>query len=81
MATTNNKVLIRLKDISNENSMIEYFYTENPSEFLKMYIFCKEKDIFISDNNKEKLGKIKDIEVFFGGKEEFPCIDVWVEVY
>ena len=42
-----NKTLVRLYDAEN-NNMIAAFYTDNPSEFLKTYYFCKENDISIN---------------------------------
>lgn len=76
-----NEVLIRLKDINNEHNMLSAFYTNNPSEYLKMYDFCKKSDIPISLDNsgKDIQGFIEDIEVFFGGGDNIPCIDVWIK--
>ena len=73
-----NEVLIRLKDANNEHSMLSAFYTNNPSEYLKMYYFCQKNDIPISLHNTDIQGFIKEIEVFFGGDENLPCIDVWI---
>lgn len=84
-----NKTLVRLYDAKNDN-MISAFYTNNPSEFLKMYYFCKENDININiphdlDNENYKYnhltaGTIMEIEVSFGGAGgTIPCIDVWLE--
>lgn len=83
-----NKTLIRLYDAKNDN-MISAFYTDNPSEFLKTYYFCKENDISINiphdlDNENYKYnhltaGTIMEIEVGFGGHSNIPYIDVWLE--
>lgn len=84
-----NKTLIRLYDAKNDN-MISAFYTDNPSEFLKTYYFCKENDISINiphdlDNENYKYnhltaGTIMEIEVGFGGTGgTVPHIDVWLE--
>lgn len=75
-----NEILIRLKDVKNEHSMLSAFYTNNPSEYLKMYHFCQKSDIAISLAD-EKIGVIEDIEVHFGGDENTPCIDVWIKVW
>lgn len=78
----NDKTLIRLKNIKEEN-MLAAFYTKNPSEFLKMYYFCKENDIPLSLNQfqEDVEGTIEEIIVYFGDEETFPCIDVWIELY
>lgn len=84
-----NKTLIRLYDAKNDN-MISAFYTDNPSEFLKTYYFCKENDISINiphdlDNENYKYnhltaGTIMEIEVGFGGTGgTVPHVDVWLE--
>lgn len=84
-----NKTLVRLYDAEN-NNMIAAFYTDNPSEFLKTYYFCKENDISINiphdfDNenykyNDKEAGTIMELEVSFGGAGgTIPCIDVWLE--
>ena len=84
-----NKTLIRLYDAKNDN-MISAFYTDNPSEFLKTYYFCKENDISINiphdlDNENYKYnhltaGTIMELEVGFGGAGgTIPYIDVWLE--
>ena len=75
-----NEILIRLKDVNNERSMLSAFYTNNPSEYLKMYDFCKKNDIPIS-LNKDITGSIEEIEVFFGGRDDISCIDVWIDVW
>lgn len=75
-----NETLIRLKDVENEYGMLSAFYTNNPSEYLKMYHFCQKNDIALSLAD-EKIGTIKGIEVYFGGDEKVPCIDVWVKVW
>ena len=83
------KTLVRLYDADN-NNMIAAFYTNNPSEFLKTYYFCKENDISINiphnlDNenyryNEKEAGNIMEINVNFGGAGgTIPCIDVWLE--
>ncbi len=76
-----NEVLIRLKDVNNEHSMLSAFYTNNPSEYLKMYNFCKKNDIPLSLYDKDIQGSIEDIKVFFGGGENIPCIDIWIDVW
>lgn len=76
-----NEVLIRLKDIDNINSLINSFYTENPCEYLKMYKFCEKEEIAIhakDKNDKEIIGIIDTIEVGFGGGNNIPYIDVWI---
>ena len=84
----NEKWLIRLKDCEN-NDLIAAYYTENPTENLKTFYFCKEHDLEINipndyDNenykyaNKEA-GSIYDIEVGFGNHETYSYIDVWLE--
>ena len=77
-----NEVLIRLKDANNELNLISTFYTENPCEFLKMYNFCKKEEIIIhAENAREKIiGTIEDIEVHFGGGDNLPCIDIWINL-
>ena len=83
----NEKWLIRLKDFDNSN-MIAAYYTENPSENLKTFYFCKEHGIGIKiphkldkiDKYSEKEGgDIYDIEVGFGDKETYSYIDIWLE--
>lgn len=84
-----NEVLIRLKDIK-DGDLISTFYTEKPSEYLKMYLLCKKEQIplrvdnigynkIIKYTDDEIEGFIEDINVFFGGKESIPCIDIWIE--
>ena len=84
-----NEVLIRLKDIKDKD-LISAFYTEKPSEYLKMYLLCKKEQIPLLVNNigynknmkyadDEIEGFIENINVFFGGKESIPCIDIWIE--
>ena len=81
-----NKTLIRLKNYNNDN-IISTFYTENPSEFLKLYFFCKVNSIPLSANHtfnndeisEEINGKICEIKVFFGGGEYIPYIDIWID--
>ena len=76
-----NEVLIRLKSIKND-SLISTFYTEKPSEYLKMYLICKKEEIplYAKNMNNEIECFIEDINIFFGGKDNIPCIDIWVEV-
>jgi len=83
----NEKWLIRLKDCNNFN-MIAAYYTENPSENLKTFYFCKEHDISIKIphdlDKRDKYsetegGSICEIEVGFGNKESYSYIDVWLE--
>lgn len=73
-----NETLIRLKDVDNKNSMLAAFYTNNPVEYLKMYHFCKKNDISLCLHNENVEGSIEEIEVAFGGDENLPCIDVWI---
>ena len=81
-----NKTLIRLKNYNNDN-IISTFYTENPSEFLKLYFFCKANSIPLSANHtfnndeisEEINGEICEIKVFFGGGEYIPYIDIWID--
>ncbi len=76
-----NEILIRLKDASNENNMLAAFYTNNPSEYLKMYYFCKKNDISLKVSESDIQGTIKDIEISFGGGDNIPCIDIWINVW
>lgn len=82
------KWLIRLKDCKNDY-MIAAYYTINPEQQLKIFYFMKENDIPLSipkdlDNenykyNNKEAGSIYDIEVCFGNKHTYCCIDVWLE--
>lgn len=83
----NDKWLIRLKDCDNDD-MIAAYHTENPTESLKTFYFCKEHDIDIiiphdfnkRDNYaKKESGRIYDIKVGFGNEETYNYIDVWLE--
>lgn len=83
----NEKWLIRLNDYENDN-MIAAYYTENPSETLKTFYFCKEHNLTINlpkdynENNKyidKEAGSIYDIEVGFGNEETYSYIDIWLE--
>ena len=83
----NEKWLIRLNDCENDN-MIAAYYTENPSENLKTFYFCKEHNLGIKlpliddKNNKyinKEAGSIYDIEVGFGNDETYSYIDIWLE--
>ena len=83
----NEKWLIRLMDADNEHLIAAYF-TENPSENLKTFYFCKEHGLGINIPNDEKenyeyankeIGSIYEIEVGFGNKESYSHIDVWLE--
>lgn len=82
-----NETLIRLKNYNNDN-IISTFYTEKPSEFLKLYFFCKANNIPLSakrtfsndDEISEEInGEICEIKVFFGGGEYIPYIDIWID--
>ena len=76
-----NKTLVRLKDTENEYNMISCFYTEQPSEILKLYYFCKNNNIPIHykpENKNEIIGTIEDIEVRFGDEDTFQCINIWI---
>lgn len=82
-----NAVLIKLVDASNEY-MINAFFTQDPTMYLKMYTFMQEHNIDIDinlDDNKEspyddKIGTITDIFVSCGDKDTYPCIQIYVEV-
>ena len=77
-----NEVLIRLKDVKDKD-LISTFYTEKPSEYLKMYLLCKKEEMIICARNKEEkelMGTIEDIEVHFGDGDNLSCIDVWIEL-
>lgn len=84
----NEKWLIRLYDYENDN-MIAAYFTENPSENLKTFYFCKEHDLKIKlpqhdddKNNKyinKEAGSIYDIEVGFGNDVSYSYIDVLLE--
>jgi hypothetical protein len=85
----NEKWLIRLLDCSNEHLIAAYF-TDNPSESLKTFYFCKEQKININipkENDDDKKyeysdknsGSIYDIEVGFGTKIAYCYIDIWLE--
>lgn len=77
-----NEVLIRLKPIDNEYHIINCFYTEHPDNYLKMYTFCKKEEIPLQAkdmNNNDIIGDIDSIDVYFGGGENIPCIDVWIK--
>lgn len=86
---THTKVLIRLRDVTNE-AVIRAFYTTTPKEILEMYYFCKENDIGINvpindDNSNDKYNNeaylgIEYIEVNFGSDTHFNTIDIWVKV-
>lgn len=78
-----NNTLIRLMDC--DEYMITAFYTENGSDFLKQYQFCKINEIsivlpcYLKEPNKYSnciSGYIDDIVVRFGGNESVPSIDV-----
>ena len=62
-----NETLIRLKNY-NDDTIISTFHTEKPSEFLKLYFFCKVNNIPLSANhtfnNEEINGEICEIKVF-----------------
>ena len=85
----NEKWLIRLMDCENEHLIAAYF-TENPTENLKTFYFCKEHNLGINipDDNGGKgeyeyanktAGSIYEIEVGFGSHVNFSYIDVWLE--
>lgn len=83
----NEKWLIRLMDCDNSN-MIAAYHTENPSENLKTFYFCKEHGIGIktphnfdkkNKYSEKESGGIYDIEVGFGNEETYSYIDVWLE--
>lgn len=84
----NDKILVRLMDDDNENTMISSFYTTNWSEVLKMYSFMKENeleyDIFVDDYGAgkyhDKVFFIKDIDIHFAGKNSLNTINIYVEV-
>lgn len=81
-----NETLIRLKNY-NDDAIISTFHTEKPSEFLKLYFFCKVNNIPLSANHifnndeisEEINGEICEIKVFFGGGEYIPYIDIWID--
>lgn len=75
-----NEILVRLKDCENENRTIASFYTEKPSEFLKMYLIMKKEEIPIS-YNEEVVGCIEDIEIHFGDNITYSCIDIWISIW
>ena len=83
----NEKWLIRLMDADNGH-VIAAYHTENPSENLKTFYFCKEHDLGINIPKEEKenyeyanktAGSIYEIEVGFGSYVNFSYIDVWLE--
>jgi hypothetical protein len=47
-----------------------------------MYLICKKEEIplYANNGNNEIKCFIKDINIFFGGEDNIPCIDIWVEV-
>ena len=79
--------LIRLRDCENEHNIIAAYYTTNPDAQLKVFYTCKEYDIPISlpkfEVEKEyqsfELGSIDDIEVYFGTKTSYCCMDIWLK--
>ena len=86
------KWLIRLFNAEN-NDLIAAYYSENPEAQLKTFYFCQNHNIHIYipdelDNenykyhNKEcgsMFGSIYDIEVYFGNKDTYCSIDIWLE--
>ena len=85
----NEKWIIRLMDADNGH-LIAAYYTENPSENLKTFYFCKEHGLGINipkeddddkrpEYNNKTSGLIYEIEVGFGNKESYSYIDVWLE--
>ena len=81
-------ILIRFKDVKNDH-LIRSFFTQEPWKYLQMFEYMTNHDIsfdigedFENENDpyNDMVADIEDIIVTFGGKDTFPCIDVWVEV-
>ncbi len=86
MKNLSNETLIKAINVNN-NVMLATFYTNNPSEFLKMYKFCLINTIPVTVTVDKEVqieeleGDIVDIIVNFGGGDYIPCIEVLINIW
>ena len=80
-----NRFLVRLYNIEGcKNRLLSAYFVTNGEEHLKFYKYCFENDIAMippDDVDETSCIYIKDIQVIFGGKESYPCIDIYAEVF